>query len=140
MTQEPILLIEDDSDDKELLEMALQDLGVTNPLIWFSNCAKALEHMKTTTQQPFLILSDVNLPGMSGIEFKKLIDDHPELRRKCIPFVLYSTSVDKKTVEEAYTKMTVQGFFKKSSGYEEIKHTIRVIYDYWKICQHPNSC
>ena len=92
--------------------MALQDLDITNPLIWFANCAQALDHMKTTSQQPFLILSDVNLPGMSGIEFKKLIDDHPELSRKCIPFVLYSTSVDKKTVEEAYQN-DCAGFFQK---------------------------
>lgn len=140
MKPEPIILIEDDPDDKELLEMALQDLGISNPLIWFTNCADAFEHMRTTSQLPFLILSDVNLPGMSGIEFKKKIDAHPELHRKCIPFVLYSTSVDKKTVEEAYTQMTVQGFFKKNNGYEEIKNTIRVIYDYWKICRHPNSC
>lgn len=140
MKAEPIVLIEDDSDDKELLEMALRDLGITNPLVWFANCDDAFEHMRVTSQQPFLIMSDVNLPGMSGIEFKKKIDNHPELRRKCIPFVLYSTSVDKKTVEDAYTKMTVQGFFKKSNGYDEIKNTIRVIYDYWKICRHPNSC
>ena len=140
MKADPIILVEDDTDDKELLEMVLQDLEITNPLVWFSNCADAFEHMRATSQQPILILSDVNLPGMTGIEFKRQIDDHPELRQKCIPFVLYSTSVDKKTVEAAYTKMTVQGFFKKSSGYEDIKHTVRVIYDYWKICRHPNSC
>lgn len=140
MKPEPIILVEDDIDDKEILEMVLKDLNITNQLIWFANSHDAFEHMKATTEQPFLILSDVNLPGMSGTEFKKKIDAHPELHRKCIPFVLYSTSVDKKTVEDAYTKMTVQGFFKKNSGYEEIKNTIRIIYEYWSICRHPNSC
>lgn len=140
MKKSPIILIEDDTDDKEILEMILQDLNITNPLVWFANTGDAFEYLKITTQQPFLILSDVNLPGMTGIEFKKRIDDHPELRKKCIPFVLYSTSVDKQTVEEAYTKMTVQGFFKKNSGYDDIKNTIRVIYEYWEVCRHPNSC
>jgi len=140
MKSAPIVLIEDDTDDKEILEMILQDLGISNSLIWFADGRAAFEHLKTTTEQPFLILSDVNLPGMSGVEFKKKIDEHPELRKKCIPFVLYSTSVDKQTVEDAYTKMTVQGFFKKNSGYDDIKNTIRVIHEYWTICRHPNSC
>jgi CheY-like chemotaxis protein len=140
MKSAPIVLIEDDTDDKEILEMILQDLDITNPLLWFSNGPDAFEYLKTTTEQPFLILSDVNLPGMSGIEFKKKVDDHPELRKKCIPFVLYSTSVDKKTVEDAYTKMTVQGFFKKNSAYDDIKNTIRIIHEYWTYCRHPNSC
>lgn len=140
MNSDPIVLIEDDTDDKEILEMVLKDLNITKTLIWFANGSDAFEYLKTTTEQPFLILSDVNLPGMSGIEFKKKVDDHPELRKKCIPFVLYSTSVDKQTVEDAYTKMTVQGFFKKNSGYDEIKNTIRIINEYWTYCRHPNSC
>jgi CheY-like chemotaxis protein len=139
MKSEPIVLIEDDTDDKEILEMVLKDLETTNPLVWFSNTRDAFDYLKTTTEQPFLILSDVNLPGMSGTEFKKMVDDHPELRKKSIPFILYSTSVDTIAVEDAYTKMTVQGFFKKNSSYEEIKSTIRIIYDYWSICRHPNS-
>ncbi|MPR32051.1 response regulator [Salmonirosea aquatica] len=140
MNSAPIVLIEDDTDDKEILEMILQDLGIRNSLIWFSNGHDAYEYLKETTEQPFLILSDVNLPGMTGVEFKKKVDEHPTLSKKCIPFVLYSTSVDKKTVEDAYTKMTVQGFFKKNSGYDDIKKTIRIIHEYWTYCQHPNSC
>lgn len=140
MNSAPIVLIEDDTDDKEILQMVLEDLGISNPLVWFANGRQAFEYLITTTKQPFLIISDVNLPGMSGVEFKMKVDDHPELRKKCIPFVLYSTSVDKQTVEDAYTKMTVQGFFKKNSGYDDIKHTIRTIHEYWTICRHPNSC
>ncbi len=140
MKNSPIILVEDDTDDKEILEMILKDLNITNPLIWFANAHDAFEHLRITTQQPFIILSDVNLPGMSGTEFKKKVDDDPGLRKKCIPFVLYSTSVDKQTVEEAYTKMTVQGFFKKNSGYADIKNTIRIIHEYWTYCRHPNSC
>ena len=140
MNSSPIVLIEDDIDDKEILDMILQDLAIKNPIIWFSNGLDAFNYLKATEQQLFLILSDVNLPGISGVEFKMKVDDDPQLRKKCIPFVLYSTSVDEKTVEDAYTKMTVQGFFKKNSGYDQIKHTIKVIHEYWTICRHPNSC
>ncbi len=53
--------------------------------------------------------------------------------------MFYSTSVSQASVNEAYDQLTVQGYFKKSSGYEEIKRTIKVIYDYWSICEHPSS-
>lgn len=139
MQSDTIVLIEDDADDKEILTMVMQDLGIKNPLVWFSDCASAFEYLKTTLEKPFLILSDVNLPGINGIEFKHQIDRDKHLRQKCVPYVFYSTSVGQASVDEAYDKLTVQGYFKKSSTYAEIKQTIKVIYDYWSICAHPGS-
>lgn len=139
MKNGPIIIVEDDVDDKDILEEIIHTLEVPNKLIWFNNCMSAFDYLKTTIDQPFLIFSDVNMPRESGVEFKKRIDADHELRRKSIPFVFYSTSADQKTVNEAYTKMTVQGFFKKSHDYDEIMHNIKVIIDYWKICKHPNS-
>ncbi len=107
--------------------------------MYFNNGTDAFNYLKTTRDQPFIIFCDVNLPEQSGIEFKRQIDEHKELRKKSIPFVFYSTSVSLSAVNEAYTQMTVQGFFKKENSYEEIKKTIRVIFDYWQLCQHPNS-
>lgn len=135
----PIVVIEDDPDDKEILEDVLNDLNIPNKLIWFTNGPTAFRYLKTTPEQPLLILSDVNLPIQSGIEFKWQIDNDPELRRKSIPFIFFSTSVDQHAVTEAYTKMTVQGFFQKPANYEEIKRVVKLIVDYWKVCRHPNS-
>jgi response regulator RpfG family c-di-GMP phosphodiesterase len=134
----PIIIIEDDADDKHILEMILKDLGVDNQLIWFTNCKDAFVYLKTTAEQPFIIFSDMNLPEQSGIDFKKQIDEHPQLHKKCIPFIFYSTSVDQATVNQAYTEMTVQGFFEKKTSLEGIRKTIRVIIDYWEECRHPN--
>lgn len=135
----PIILLEDDQDDKDLMEAVLRDLKVENRLEWFTRGDEAMEFLKATAEQPFLIISDLNLPQVKGSEFKKRIDADPELRKKSIPFVFYSTSVNKAEVDEAYNKLTVQGFFKKSTEYEEIKKTVGLMIEYWQRCKHPNS-
>lgn len=140
MKPDTIVLIEDDADDKDILTMVLKDLGINNPLIWFPTCEDAFKYLKSTSEKPFLILSDVNLPGVNGIEFKQQIDQDEYLRKKCVPYVFYSTSINQNSVNRAYDKLTVQGYFKKCSEYEKIKQTIKVIYDYWTICQHPDAC
>ena len=139
MRSGPIVIIEDDADDKTIFEEILQELAVKNKLIWFIHSTDAYQYLMTTSDQPFLIFCDVNIPGDNGLEFKRQIDNNPFLRRKSIPFVFYSTSVDQYAVNEAYTTMTVQGFFQKGNTYEEMKRYIRTIIDYWLICSHPNT-
>jgi len=139
MKSGPIIVIDNDVDDQEVFEDVLKSLGVSNELVLLDNCNDALNYLKTTADQPFVIFCDVNMPGLSGIEFKRRIDDDQQLRRKSIPFVFYSTSVDQKTVNEAYTQMTVQGFFQKKNSIEAIKNGIRLILDYWSECKHPNT-
>ena len=135
----PIIIIEDDADDKQFITEILRELGISNNIIWIENVEQAFTYLVNSTEQPFLILSDVNLPGKNGIEFKAEIDKHPELRKKSIPFVFFSTATDQKSVNEAYTKMTVQGYFQKRGTYEEMKKVIKLIIDYWEVCKHPNS-
>ena len=135
----PIVIIEDDIDDKDLFIEILSELQVPNKTVWFTRTEDAFDYLRATTDQPFLIFSDVNLPKQNGIEFKRQLDSDPTLRKKSIPFIFYSTSVAQKIVNEAYTKMTVQGFFQKANSYEEIKENIRLIIDYWTACKHPNA-
>lgn len=139
MKSGPIILIEDDADDKSIIEEILDELEVPNKLVWFIHSTDAFQYLVTTTEQPFIIFCDVNIPGDNGIEFKRQIDSNAFLRRKSIPFVFYSTSVDQVAINEAYSEMTVQGFFQKGNTYEEMKSYIRIIIDYWRICKHPNT-
>lgn len=134
-----ILIIEDDMDDRKFLASILDDLDIKNPLVWFDNTDDALHYLLTTPRSVFVILSEVNVPGRDGLEFKRQIDSDPKLRKKSIPFMFYATTANQKEVNEAYTEMTVQGFFKKGSDYEETKTTIRTIFDYWRITKHPNT-
>ncbi len=135
----PIVVVDDDEDDQELMQLAIKDLEISNSLIFFTKTADAFEYLRTTRDKPLVIFSDVNLPGQSGVEFKRQIDDQPELREKSIPFVFFSTYIERKTVDIAYKELTIQGYFKKNNSYQEFKNTVKLIIDYWCICQHPNS-
>ncbi len=135
----PIIIVEDDIDDQETTREAIKELEIKNELIFFDRSSKAFDFLKSTTQQPFLILSDVNLPIQNGIDFKRKIDEDHELRHKSIPFVFYSTAAEKHSVDTAYKDLTVQGYFKKKNRYDELKSDLKLIIDYWSTCKHPNS-
>ena len=134
-----IVIIEDDIDDEEIFESIIREIGIENEIKWFTESDSAFEFLKTTKEKIFLIFSDINLPGMNGIEFKRKIDSDPELRRKSIPFVFLSTQATQRDVNEAYTELTVQGFFKKGSSYSEIRDMLKNIFEYWRTSKHPNS-
>jgi CheY-like chemotaxis protein len=135
----PIVVIEDDNDDLDILRVALKENEVPNELICFGNGPDAFDYLKTTGQQPFLILCDVNLPRQNGIEFKRQIDADQYIRDKSIPFIFYSTYVAQYAVNEAYKNLTVQGFFQKNDTYQEFKNVIKTMIDYWSLCKHPNN-
>ena len=134
----PILIIEDDEEDKEILEDVLHDLGVKNKMVWFNNTAEAYNYLENANEAMFIIFCDINLPGKNGLELKQKIDDRPQLRKKSIPFIFYSTSANQNDVNDAYSKMTIQGFFQKGNDYNEVKKVIKLILDYWTMCKHPN--
>ena len=135
----PIIIVEDDEDDREILEDIFKELNLGNRRVYFDNAPDAFVYLKSTDELLFLIVSDINMPKMSGLQFKKMIDADQELRQKSIPFVFLSTSADKVAVTEAYTAMTVQGFFRKKSTMQEMKEMLSQIVFYWKECRHPNT-
>lgn len=135
----PIVLVEDDLDDKEFFKDALKELSVPNELVWFDDAESAYRYLEETREKVFVIFCDINLPGQSGLDFKKQIDHNHELRRKSIPFVFYSTAARQEDVNEAYVQMTVQGFFKKQSDFNKMKQQLELILNYWQVCIHPNT-
>jgi CheY-like chemotaxis protein len=139
MISGPVVLVEDDADDMEIFRDVLKELNIPNEVIHFVNPSDAYHFLESSDEQPYIIVCDVNLPRMSGLEFKNKLDANEKLKKKSIPFVFYSTSAERKHVTEAYLHLTVQGYFRKAQTYPEIRNQIRTIFEYWKICQHPNS-
>lgn len=135
----PIIIVDDDPDDQDIIQFVFRELDIPNKLIRFTDALAAFSYLKTTEEQPFLIFSDINMPQQSGIEFKRDIDNDPDLRRKSIPFIFYTTSNSQEHVNEAYTELTVQGFFQKGENLSLIRDTLKTIIEYWKRCRHPNS-
>ena len=134
----PILILEDDRDDRDFMEKIFDFLEVSNERIYFENGLEAYTFLTETNKSTFLIFSDVNLPGRNGLELKRDIDNDPVLRAKSIPFVFYSTSANREQIDEAYHELTIQGFFKKENNLAEAKKMVGTIIDYWKLCKHPN--
>lgn len=135
----PIIIVDDDEDDKDMLVEIINELKVKNEVLWFSESSKALDYLNTTTKPVFLIFCDINMPKQNGLEFKATIDADPVLRHKSIPFLFYSTTATEEAVDMAYTKLTVQGFFIKGNNYSQSKQLIKTIFDYWQACVHPNT-
>jgi len=134
----PIVVIEDDADDRELLAIIFRELDCANEIAYFKDGVEALEYLNDDNIYPFIILSDINLPKLNGFELRKMVHTNEGLSAKCIPYLFFSTSVDKKAVYDAYT-MSVQGFFLKPNNYDHLKNTINVIIQYWNECYSPNN-
>lgn len=136
MNQQPIIFIDADEDDHDLFKQALSDLALTHPVLVFAEGQRALDYLRSTTQVPFLIISEISLPGMSGLELRQQIDADHGLRQKCIPFVFMTSPVVKHLVEDAYT-LTIQGLFDKQDTYTAWKTQLGAIIAYWTECHHP---
>lgn len=132
----PILIVDDDPDDKELIRQVCVSLKIQNELLYFDDGTDALEYLKTTSKQPFLILCDINMPMMNGLALRREIECDARLKEKAIPFVFLSTSARQKDVNEAF-QLTVQGYFEKGHDYERLRKRINIIFEYWKECMHP---
>jgi CheY-like chemotaxis protein len=135
----PIVIVDDDEDDQAILREVFEGpLKITNPLKFFSDGNKVLEYLRTTKEQPFIIFCDVNMPIMNGLELRNIIHEDDYLRRKSIPFIFLSTGVSHQDLQRAY-ELNVQGFFIKGSSIQSLEKIIRITFDYWQMCRHPNQ-
>jgi CheY-like chemotaxis protein len=134
----PIINIDDDEDDHEIIIAICEKLGIAKYLKCFRDGQQALDYLRVSQQYPAIILCDINMPRITGFELRKTINANNTLRERSVPFIFYSTAAELAQVQEAY-KMTVQGFFLKGTNFEEAERTFKVILDYWLLCKHPNS-
>jgi len=132
----PIIIIEDDADDQEILREILHDLNIPNFTRFFESCVQALDYLLTTIERPFLIISDINVPGMNGMEFRDELNKNQYLRKKNIPFVFLTTNPDMQVVRMAY-QSSVQGYFVKPTSLGELKEMLRTIIGYWRFSRQP---
>lgn len=133
----PIIIIEDDIDDQEILKSAFESLECKNEVIFFANGEEALSYLTLTEIEPFIIFSDINMPRLNGMELRAKIHENEDLRLKSIPYLFFSTSAEQTHVVDAYSK-SIQGFFIKPSNFYEIRETLKSIVDYWTRCVSPN--
>src|SRR3989337_2870670 len=133
---DPIVIVEDDPDDQYFIRTICEKLGITSELMFFDDGLKALNYLQTTQKKTFLILSDINMPVMNGLELRRRIQKDEQLKKRSIPFVFLSTAARPKEVEEAYD-LTVQGFFLKASQLSDMERTLELIFNSWVKCKPP---
>lgn len=136
-----ILLIDDDDVDVMSVERAFSKLYIKNPIIRAINGVEALELLRGTSEKdpishPVLILLDINMPVMNGIEFLEVIRE--DQRLKYIPIVVLSSSDEERDIVSAYN-FNVAGYIVKPVEPEQFKEAIRIMDSYWMLCRMPDA-
>ena len=131
----PVLLVEDDVVDMMTVRRAFEDLNLSNPLIHVSDGEQALEYLNDSRRaKPCVILLDLNMPRMNGVEFMRIAKADPVLRK--IPIVVLTTSKDDRDIVDSY-KLSAAGYIVKPVDYQSFVEAIRTIDIYWTISELP---
>ena len=97
MKEQPcILIVDDDPDDCELLEEALVEVGITFTISIAHDGPAAFKFLKTLEDLPKLIILDVNMPMMNGVDFLSTLNS-----LYSIPVIMYTTTCDEQLVRKA---------------------------------------
>ena len=135
IAEKSILLVEDDLVDMMSVKRALRDLNVTNPLYHVENGEEALEFLRDDKNPvPAIILLDINMPKMNGLEFLEIAKKDEKL--KLIPVIVLTTSraeIDK----FSSFNMGVAGYMIKPVDYQQFVEVMRAISVYWTISELP---
>jgi CheY-like chemotaxis protein len=131
------LLVEDDSVDAIMVKRALEILKVTNPLVNYSDGEEALNYLRDpNNKKPGIILLDLNMPKMDGLEFLKVIKANDDFRK--IPIIALTTSDDERDITESF-KHGIAGYMVKALDNKTFVETIRIIDRYWTLSELPNG-
>jgi CheY-like chemotaxis protein len=132
----PILLVEDDKIDAMTVKRAMKDLKISNPLVHVYNGIEALDYLKNSSnEKPCIILLDLNMPKMNGIELLKVLKSDASLKK--IPVVVLTTSNAEKDKTESFN-FSVAGYMLKPVDYKQFVDVIKDINLYWTISEIPD--
>ena len=131
----PILLVEDDRVDALTVKRALKELKVTNRLDVVGNGEEALAFLRDEkNEKPGIILLDLNMPRMNGIEFLKIAKQDAGLKR--IPVVVLTTSKEEEDKVDSFN-LGVAGYMIKPVDYLQFVEVVRTIELYWTLSELP---
>lgn len=124
-----VLLVEDDKIDVMTIRRIFKELKIQNPLTVASNGEEALDLlMQGRTQNFSVILLDLNMPRMSGIEFLAVVKSNDRFRH--IPIVVLTTSNHEDDIQQAYD-LSVEGYMVKPVDYDQFVEMMKNIHGYW---------
>ncbi len=139
LSQATFLLVEDDDVELMILKRSLKKLKIANPVIVAHDGIEALSILRGegdlgSIQKPYIILLDLNMPRMNGIEFLDEIRKDPKLCRAVV-FVLTTSNAEQDKVK-AYDKH-VAGYIVKSNAGESFMDALDMLDRYWRVVELP---
>lgn len=135
-----ILVVEDDEIDAKVLLRSFEKQRIANPMRVAKDGVEALEILRGSDGcdpivRPFIILLDLNMPRMNGIEFLEEIRDDDELK-SCVVFVLTTSDSDRDIV--AAYKNQVAGYMVKAKVGDDFMDVLSMLDHYWRIIELPS--
>ena len=129
-TNQTIMLVEDNPDHVLLAKRALKISGITSTLIVMADGEEALAYLTSAAQQPLprVILLDLGLPGMSGLDVLKCIRNESHMRD--LPVVILSTSDEETDKRESYA-IGANSYIMKPIEFNRFVHVIQRLGEYW---------
>lgn len=131
MSTPDIFYVEDDTDFAFIMEHAIQEVNDGLNVKIIENGKDALDALRELTDakvRPKLILLDMNLPGLSGLDLLKRIKEIPFL--KYVPVIFFSTSDNPRDVK-ASLEFGANAYLTKPSGYNNLVSCLQSLYDFW---------
>jgi len=132
--QKTILVVEDDEVDVMTIKRAMKEIHVTNPVEVRWNGEEALEYLQGERELPGIVLLDLNMPRMNGMEFLQQVRSDERLKR--IPVVVLTTSREEQDRFSSFN-LGVAGYMIKPVDYIQFVEVIRAINLYWTLSELP---
>lgn len=144
MTKKTILLVEDNPNDVELTRMAFENNNISNNLIVAKDGQEAIDYLFNSGKYagknnnlPQLILLDLNLPKLNGLEvLKKVRNDD---RTKHMPVIILTSSVEERDLLEAYEHNT-NAYVKKPVDFNQFVEAVKTLGLFWIVLNETPSC
>ncbi|MFZ4728688.1 MAG: response regulator [Pseudanabaena sp.] len=133
---DPILLVEDDFLDIMTLKRGLRDIKADNPLHVRNDGESALDFLRDPNNLvPALILLDLNMPRMNGLEFLKILKSDPDWCK--IPVVVLTTSQEEQDRLASF-ELSAAGYIVKPLEYPAFVEKLQILYQYWRLSEIPS--
>lgn len=128
-----ILLVEDDEVDVMNVKRAFAKNNIKNPLFVAGNGVEALEMLNgDVIPLPKIIILDINMPKMNGIEFLKILRENDKLKNISV-FVMTTSNEDSDKIN-AYN-LNVAGYILKPLSFEKFLASVATLKNYWQLCE-----
>jgi CheY-like chemotaxis protein len=139
MSDVNIFLVEDDEVDAMSVKRALKELKIANPLYRAVDGIEALDMLRGTNgmtklPRPYIILLDLNMPRMSGLEFLDELREDPDLKRSIV-FVMTTSATEEDRVR-AYDKC-IAGYVLKHSAAHSFLDAVTMLEHFWRVIEFP---